>query len=197
MKTTATSRPSLGSLLKRYRWLYLLGWLFLALIALLAQWLGPALFEQLRWLVDQMAPSASLGWKIALVVVALIVVPMAAGIVAQFLLGYLKGRNGSNALLQMQEKLFAEIEPGDERGYQVALLAWPNPQVRTLALVTTTFEESATGRQLAAVYLPGTPDPTKGSIKVVALDDLTLIGWTLDNVTSFHLTFGSVSPGSC
>ncbi|MGB5752475.1 MAG: hypothetical protein WBN87_06415, partial [Thermoanaerobaculia bacterium] len=100
MKTTATSRPSLGSLLKRYRWLYLLGWLFLALIALLAQWLGPALFEQLRWLVDQMAPSASLGWKIALVVVALIVVPMAAGIVAQFLLGYLKGRNGSNALLQ-------------------------------------------------------------------------------------------------
>ena len=196
MKTTATSRPSLRSLLKRCRWLYLLGWLVLAVMALLAQWLGPALFEQLRWLVDRVAPSASPGWKIALAVLALMVVPVAAGMVAQFLLRYLQGRRSSNALLQMQEKLFAEIEPGEKRGYQVALLAWPNPQVRTLGLVTATFEESATGRQLAAVYLPGTPDPTKGSIKVVALDDLTLIGWTLDDVTSFHLTFGSVSPGS-
>ncbi|MGB5343133.1 MAG: hypothetical protein WBP67_13690, partial [Thermoanaerobaculia bacterium] len=100
-----------------------------------------------------------------------------------------------DALKQMQQKLFAELEPGE--GYRVALVDTPNASVRSLAVVTGTFEESETGRELAAIFLPNTPDPTKGSMRVVAVEDLSFTGWTVDDLTTFHLTFGSVSPKTC
>ena len=183
--------------LKRYRWMHLLGWLFLAAIALIAQWIGPAFFEHLRWLIDWMAPGASLGWKIGLGKVVLLIGPLAAGAIAQFIIQSGQGRSKADALQQMQKKLFSEIEPGDQPGYQVALVDTPNASVRSLGVVTSTFEESATGRRLATVYLPNTPDPTKGAMRVVAMQDISALGWTLDDLTTLHITFGSVTPETC
>jgi uncharacterized membrane protein len=94
----------------------------------------------------------------------------------------------------MREKLFAELEPGEQRGFQVALVDWPSASVRTLAVVTAVFEEPSSQRRLAAIYLPAGPDPTSGLLRIVAQDELTLTGWTLDNITTFHLTYGTVVP---
>jgi len=44
---------------------------------------------------------------------------------------------------------------------------------------------------------PGTPDPTSGTLRVVAIEDLTMTEWTIKNLTDFHVTFGSVFPTSC
>ncbi len=181
---------------KRIQWLYLLGWIFLAVIGLIVNWVGVQLFEQLDWLVQWLVPSGSLAWKIAVGVILLIAVPLAAGTFAQFLMEFFHGRRNVDALMQMQQKLFAELEPGDQ-GYRVALVDTPNASVRSLAVVTGTFEESETGRELAAIFLPNTPDPTKGSMRVVPVEDLSFTGWTVDDLTTFHLTFGSVSPRTC
>ena len=97
---------------------------------------------------------------------------------------------------QMEERLSIELRPDDARGYQVALINFPSIEVRSLGLVNSTFREPETGRELAAVYLPGTPDPTKGAIHVVAAADLVLTGWTFREISEFHVTFGTAVPGS-
>jgi uncharacterized membrane protein len=61
----------------------------------------------------------------------------------------------------------------------------PNPKLRSVAVVTATFKEAAGDRELAAVYLHGTPNPSRGALRVVAIEDLTFTGWTLDDLTDF------------
>ena len=181
----------------RYRWTYLLGWLFIAGIALVIKFVGPTLFQYLASIVDLVAPSVSLGMKIVLQVALLVVIPLVVGLLAEFLLHSLQGRRNVEALQTMQKKLFAELAPGDSRGFPVALVDFPRPELRSVAVVTATFKEAAGDRELAAIYLPGTPDPTKGALRIVAVEDLTFTDWSLDDLTDFHITFGSVSPTSC
>ena len=181
----------------RYRWTYLLGWLVIAGIALVIKYVGPTLFQHLASIVDLVAPSVSLGVKIVLQVALLAVIPLAVGLLAEFLLHSLQGRRNVEALQAMQKKLFAELAPGDSRGFPVALVDFPKPELRFVAVVTATFKEAAGDRELAAIYLPGTPDPTSGALRIVAVEDLTFTAWSLDDLTDFHLTFGSVSPNSC
>jgi len=181
----------------RYRWTYLLGWLFIAGIALVIKFVGPTLFQYLASIVDLVAPSVSLGMKIVLQVALLVVIPLVVGLLAEFLLHSLQGRRNVEALQTMQKKLFAELAPGDSRGFPVALVDFPRPELRSVAVVTATFKEAAGDRELAAIYLPGTPDPTSGALRIVAVEDLTFTAWSLDDLTDFHLTFGSVSPNSC
>ena len=76
------------------------------------------------------------------------------------------------------------------------MIDFPSRAVRSLGLVNSTFREPQTGRELAAVYLPGTPDPTKGTIHVVAAADVVLTGWTFREIAEFHVTFGTAVPES-
>jgi len=181
----------------RYRWTYLLGWLFIAGIALVIRYVGPTLFQHLASIVDLVAPSVSLGVKIVLQMTLLVLVPLALGLLAEFLLRSLQGRRDVQALQTMQEKLYAEYAPGESRGFPVALVDYPNAKLRSLAVITATFKESHSDRDLAAIYLPRTSDPTKGALRIVAVEDLTFTEWSLDDFTDFHLSFGSVSPPSC
>ena len=109
----------------------------------------------------------------------------------------MQGRRNVEALQVMQEKLFAEVAEGNSRGFPVALVNWPNPGFRALGVITSTFRESAGDRELATIYIPDTPDPTSGTLRVVAIEDLTMTEWTIENLTDFHVTFGSVCPKSC
>jgi hypothetical protein len=177
------------------RWTYVLGWLLIVLIAVASELFTPAL-RNLSQLLDRLVPSASLGWRVIGVAAALVLVPLAAGGAADFFLRAFRGRRGADAVRRMQDRMFAAVEPGESRGDRVAMVAWPNPTVRTLVLVTATFSDVDSGGKLAAVYLPGTPDPGKGAMKVVPVDDLTFIDWTVEDLLDFHYTFGSSSPES-
>jgi len=76
----------------------------------------------------------------------------------------------------------------------VALVNWPSAQTRSLGLIVADLNDPGTGQELAAVYLPGTPDPTKGSIRIMSSDIFQLTDWDLSDLTRFHITFGSASP---
>ena len=190
----AAARPA-ETPFKRLRWNYVFGWLFLAVLAWAGKLLSPV-FGDLGGLLDRVVPSAPPGLRIVAFAVALVIIPLVAGVVANILLRFFQGRRNAQAILRLQEKLYSEVEPGATPADRVALLDWPNPDVKTLVMVTGTFK-SRSGQELAAVYLPGTPDPSKGSIKVVPIDGITIIDWTLGDVLDFHYTFGSVSPPSC
>ncbi len=106
----------------------------------------------------------------------------------------LRKQRGFRAYRRMESRLATELRADHKRGYRVALVNWPNSDTRSLGLIVADLTEPETGRDLAAVFLPGTPDPTKGAIRVVLSEDLLLTDWDLSDLTRFHLTFGSASP---
>ena len=180
-----------------FKWTYLLGWIFIAGIALVMKFVGPSLFQNLGSLVELIVPGAPLALRIVLSIILLVLIPLVAGWLAGALLKSRQGNRNAEALQTMQKKLFVEVEQNDSRGFPVALVNWPSASVRTLGVITSTFEESRGDRELAAVYIPDTPDPTGGLLRVVAIEDLTMTEWSIGDLTDFHGTFGSVCPESC
>ena len=189
-----TKSPHYG--LFRLQWTYLRGWLVIAALAVLAKLVAGVSSEAEKWLEPYLESSLSTTWKIALAVVILLIVPWTLGKLMEVPSRLLRSSRGMHMFRQMEKRLSIEFRPDDARGYQVALIDFPSRAVRSLGLVNSTFREPQTGRELAAVYLPGTPDPTKGTIHVVAAADVVLTGWTFREIAEFHVTFGTAVPES-
>jgi hypothetical protein len=51
-----------------------------------------------------------------------------------------------------------------------------------------------TGAELAAVYVPTTPNPTSGYLEIVPVDRLTPTDWSVDQAMTFVISGGAVSP---
>ncbi len=79
-------------------------------------------------------------------------------------------------------------------GQRVVLIAFPHPGVRTVGFVTRTLRDEATGRELAAVYVPTTPNPTGGYLQIVPVEDLIPTDWTVDQAMTFIISGGAVAP---
>lgn len=77
---------------------------------------------------------------------------------------------------------------------RVVLIDFPSPEMKTVGLVTRVFEDHNTGRKLAAVYVPTTPNPTSGYLEIVPVDRLTATDWTMDQAMSFIVSGGAIAP---
>lgn len=80
---------------------------------------------------------------------------------------------------------------GDRR---VVLINFPSPEMKTIGLVTRVLRDKDTGEELAAVYVPTSPNPTSGYIEIVPMCDVTFTDWTFDQAMSFVITGGSNAP---
>ena len=77
---------------------------------------------------------------------------------------------------------------------RVVLIDFPHREMKCVGFVTRVMREHGTGRELAAVYVPTTPNPTSGYLEVVPVDRLTPTDWTVDEAMSFIISGGAVSP---
>jgi uncharacterized membrane protein len=68
--------------------------------------------------------------------------------------------------------------------------------MKTVGLVTRFLKDTNTGRELAAVYVPTTPNPTSGYLEIVPLDQVTSTDWTVDEALAFIMSGGAVAPDS-
>ncbi len=91
-------------------------------------------------------------------------------------------------------KLIGVLQSKPENVQRVVLIAFPNPSMRTVGFVTKILTDEKTGRELAAVYVPTTPNPTSGYMEIVPLDDLISTDWSMDEAMTFILSAGAVSP---
>ncbi|RME67080.1 MAG: DUF502 domain-containing protein [Alphaproteobacteria bacterium] len=82
--------------------------------------------------------------------------------------------------------------PEGER--RVVLIDFPSKQMKALGLITRTMRDKATGEELAAVYVPTSPNPTSGYIEIVPVRDITFTDWTFDQAMAFIVTGGSSTP---
>lgn len=79
---------------------------------------------------------------------------------------------------------------------RVVLIDFPHNQMKSVGFVTRILRDELTGGELAAVYVPTTPNPTSGYLEVVPVERLTPTDWTVDQAMTFIISGGAVSPES-
>ena len=79
-------------------------------------------------------------------------------------------------------------------GRRVVLIEFPGTHMKTIGFVTRTFEETETGEELAAVYVPTTPNPTSGYVEIVPSARLVQLDWTAQEAIRFVVSGGTAGP---
>jgi uncharacterized membrane protein len=92
------------------------------------------------------------------------------------------------------KKLISALEQKPENLQQVVLIEFPSPEMKTVGFVTRTMVDKSTGQELAAVYVPTTPNPTSGYLEIVPVEKLVSTDWSIDEAMSFIISGGAVAP---
>jgi uncharacterized membrane protein len=91
-------------------------------------------------------------------------------------------------------KLLDILQTQPDGTQRVVLIDFPHDQMKSVGFVTRVIRDEATGRELAAVYVPTTPNPTSGYLEIVPVEKITPTDWTVDQAMSFIISGGAVSP---
>jgi uncharacterized membrane protein len=92
-------------------------------------------------------------------------------------------------------KLIGTLEGQSTGGQHVVLISFPSEEMKTVGILTRVMTEESTGRTLAIVYVPTTPNPTSGYVEIVPIERVVTIDWTMDEAMSFIMSAGAVAPG--
>lgn len=151
----------------------------------------------------------TLGWlgapwvQTALALTATLAVIIAVGVMAHRVLGqrllgwfeaFVQRIPLANLIYGAVRKLIDILQTQPEGAQRVVLLEFPNPGMKAVGFVTRVLREEGSDRELAAVYVPTTPNPTSGYLEVVPVENLTPTDWTVDQAMSFIISGGAVSP---
>lgn len=184
-------------------------WLVLSFLFNLLSGIGTPLFEGLAKLVGPEYPLIAniLDSKTTLSIVGVILV-----LACLFLLGWFTTNFIGRRLFSFFEGVFHRIPfvktiygsvkkliavLGDKpKGnvQRVVLINFPSSEMKTVGLVTRTLTDKTTGRVLAAVYVPTTPNPTSGYLEIVPIEDVVSTDWTLDEAMAFIVSGGAIAP---
>lgn len=153
----------------------------------------------------------TLGWmaapwvQTALALVATLAAIIAVGVMAHRVLGQRLLRwfeavvhriPLANLIYGAVRKLIDILQTQPEGAQRVVLIDFPHRDMKAVGFVTRVLREEGSERELAAVYVPTTPNPTSGYLEVVPVENLTPTDWTVDQAMSFIISGGAVSPGS-
>ncbi len=84
---------------------------------------------------------------------------------------------------------------GGGSGFQrVALVQFPREGTWTLAFVTNTVEDMATGKHLVCCFIPMTPNPTSGFFQMFPEEQVRATDWTVDMGIKIVLSGGLLAP---
>jgi uncharacterized membrane protein len=168
-------------------------------------WVGP--------ISQQIAASfpQSLGWfkalwvqntiaLLATLIVILVVGVLARRVIGQRLLGWFEmliQRIPLASTIYSSARQLLDIlqtKPGNTQ--RVVLVDFPHRDMKSVGFVTRVMREEGSGRELAAVYVPTTPNPTSGYLEIVPVELLTPTDWSVDQAMSFIISGGAVAPES-
>jgi len=92
------------------------------------------------------------------------------------------------------KRFLASMRKPPVKGQRVVLISFPTPEMKAVGFVTKVMRDETTGRKLAAVYVPTSPNPTSGYIEIVPLEDVVQTDWTMEDAMSFVMTGGANAP---
>ncbi len=187
-----------------------LTWVVVKFVFVMLSDLSRPLIDPLLQNLATTAPEA-LGWlaqawvKTALGLLATLGVILVAGwltrrVLGQRLLRWFEALIGriplANTIYGSARKLLDILQTKPDGTQRVVLIDFPHAEMKTLGFVTRVMRESGTGRELAAVYVPTTPNPTSGYLEIVPVEKMTPTDWTVDQAMSFIISGGAVAPDS-
>ncbi|MCR6685016.1 DUF502 domain-containing protein [Pseudoxanthomonas sp.] len=100
----------------------------------------------------------------------------------------------ANVIYTSSRKLLDILQTKPGSTQRVVLIDFPHRDMKSIGLVTRVLKEEGSGRELAAVYVPTTPNPTSGYLEVVPVELLTPTDWTVDQAMGFIISGGAVAP---
>jgi uncharacterized membrane protein len=151
----------------------------------------------------------ALGWlddswsQTSIALIATLITVLAVGILAhrvigQRLIGWIELGIArvplANTVYGSARKLLDILQTKPEGAQRVVLVDFPHAEMKAVGFVTRILREQGTGRELAAVYVPTTPNPTSGYLEVVPVERLTPTDWTVDQAMSFIISGGAIAP---
>ena len=158
-----------------------------------------ARFPRTLGLIDDIWVQNTLS-MIATLAVIMLVGLLARRVIGQRLLGWFEKLMVriplANVIYTSSRKLLdiLQTQPGSTQ--RVVLIDFPHKEMKSVGLVTRILREEGSGRELAAVYVPTTPNPTSGYLEIVPVELLTPTDWTVDQAMSFIISGGAVAPES-
>ena len=165
-------------------------------VAPLSARLAAAHPEWLGWVDDPWAQSA---FAIAATVVVIIAVgALARRVAGQQLLRWFESLIArvplASTVYGSARKLLDLLQTKPDGTQRVVLIDFPHREMKCVGFVTRVMREEGTGRELAAVYVPTTPNPTSGYLEIVPVEMLTPTDWSVDEAMAFIISGGAVSP---
>lgn len=152
--------------------------------------------QALRWL-DQTWVQTVIALLATLAVILLSGV-MARRVAGQLLLRWFEALVGriplASTIYGSARQLLDILQTKPDGTQRVVLIDFPHTEMKSVGFVTRILHEQGTGRELAAVYVPTTPNPTSGYLEIVPMEKLTPTDWTVDQAMSFIISGGAVSP---
>lgn len=157
-----------------------------------------------------MSPNA-LGWVVqpwvqtGLALVATLAVILLSGVMARIVVGQrllrwfeslIRRIPLANTIYASARQLLDILQTKPDGTQRVVLIDFPHNEMKSIGFVTRVIREQGTGRELAAVYVPTTPNPTSGYLEIVPVEKITPTDWTVDQAMSFIISGGAVSPDS-
>jgi uncharacterized membrane protein len=100
----------------------------------------------------------------------------------------------ANTVYGSARKLLDILQTKPEGAQRVVLVDFPHKEMKAVGFVTRIVREEGSGRELAAVYVPTTPNPTSGYLEIVPVERLTPTDWSVDQAMSFIISGGAISP---
>ena len=125
---------------------------------------------------------------------------MARIVIGQRLLGWFEALIRripfANTIYGSARQLLDILQTKPDGTQRVVLIDFPHNEMKSIGFVTRVIREQGTGRELAAVYVPTTPNPTSGYLEIVPVEKITPTDWSVDQAMSFIISGGAVSPES-
>jgi uncharacterized membrane protein len=91
-------------------------------------------------------------------------------------------------------KLLDMLQTKPDGTQRVVLINFPHENMKSVGFVTRILTDENTGEELAAVYVPTTPNPTSGYLEIVPVNQLIPTDWTADQAMAFIISGGAVAP---
>jgi uncharacterized membrane protein len=151
----------------------------------LADWLQQPWFQSLLAVVITLAALYGLGWAATRV--------LGQRIIAAFETWFERVPL-VQAIYGGSKRFLAAVKQKPTGVQRVVLIDFPSPPMKAVAFITRVMRDKSTGRELAAVYVPTSPNPTSGYIEIVPLEHVTPTDWTIDEAMSFVITGGTTAP---
>ncbi|WP_218141680.1 DUF502 domain-containing protein [Nitrosomonas sp. Nm51] len=92
------------------------------------------------------------------------------------------------------KRFFNTLSQPPVSGRRVVLISFPSSEMKAIGFITKILDDTETGEQLAAVYVPTSPNPTSGYIEIVPIKNVVMTDWSTEEAMTFVVTGGTNAP---